>query len=287
MSLIHATNLTKTYPSAPTATKALDGFSLEVESGRIVGLIGPNGAGKTTALRAILGLTPVQGQLDVLGLNPFTQRDALMRSATFIADVGILPRWMKVNQLIDFVDGVHPGFEPDLCKTALKNTDISLTQKVSTLSKGMVTQLHLALILAIDARLLVLDEPTLGLDIIYRQHFYNTLLNEYYQSDRSILISTHEVREIEHLLTDVVFINHGRVVLSSSMDAIAERYHQVNVPSDRVEAARALNPLSELKTWEGYEFIFQDQDIQSLETLGQVKVPNLPELFIACMGDKS
>ncbi len=283
MSLIRATNITKNYAS----TKALDNFSLEVGPGKIVGLIGPNGAGKTTALRAMLGLTPVQGELEVLGLNPYTDRHKLMRSVAFIADVGILPRWMKVIQLIDFVKGVHTNFSPPTCLAALENTDISLNQKVNTLSKGMVTQLHLALILAIDARLLVLDEPTQGLDIIYRKHFYDSLLNDYYQSDRSILISTHEVREIEHLLTDVVFINHGRVVLNSSMDDVASRFHQVSVTENQVAAARALNPLSEQKSWDSWDFIFQDQAVSRLEELGAVRVPNLPDLFIACMGEKS
>src|SRR2546423_11651425 len=236
--VIEARGLAKAYG----ATHALDGVSFSVEPGRIVGLIGPNGAGKTTALKAILGLTPFTGELQVLGLDPRTRRDALMREVCFMADVAVLPRWLRVSQALEVVGGVHPRFDRARATEFLRKTDIRMRSRVRELSKGMVTQLHLALILAIDARLLVLDEPTLGLDLLYRRQFYDTLLGDYFDKERTILLTTHQVEEVENLLTDVIFISRGRVVLQSSVEALAGRFMQLTVNPEQAARARALKP---------------------------------------------
>lgn len=282
MSLIDARGLCKSFGDVT----ALNGLDLRVEPGRIVGLIGPNGSGKTTALKAILGLSRLDaGQLEVLGMNPGTQRKALMRRTAYIADVGILPRWMRVGQLLDFVAGVHPSFQRNLAEANLANTDVSLDKKIRGLSKGMNAQLHLAIILAIEADLLVLDEPTLGLDIIYRQRFYDSVLNDYFTENRGILITTHEVREIEHILTDVVFIHKGRHMLNLTMDSLVEEFSKLTVPKADAQAIRPLGPIAEKQTPHGTEFIFRGHDRQTLAAHGELGTPNLPELFIAVMGD--
>ena len=281
MSLINATGLCKSFADV----RALDGLDLRVEPGRIVGLIGPNGSGKTTALKSILGLSRLDsGELDVLGMNPGSQRKALMQRTAYIADVGILPRWMRVDQLLDFAAGVHPSFQREVAEASLANTDVRLDRKIRGLSKGMNVQLHLAIVLAIDAELLVLDEPTLGLDIIYRQRFYDSVLNDYFQAHRSILITTHEVREIEHILTDVVFIHEGRNVLNITMDSLVDEFSKLTVPQAEATAIRSLDPLSEKQTVHGTEFIFRGKDRQALALRGKISTPNLPELFIAVMG---
>src|SRR5712691_9369229 len=241
MACIEARGLRKAF--GPTI--ALDGVDLRVEEGRILGLIGPNGAGKTTALNAILGLTPYQGELRTLGRDPWRERDQLMRDVCFIADVAVLPRWARVSQLLDYVGGVHPRFDRAKAESFLAKTTIRHRSKVQELSKGMVTQLHLALVMAIDARLLVLDEPTLGLDILYRKQFYDSLLNDYFDRSRTIVVTTHQVEEIQHVFTDLIFINRGRIVFESSMDELESRYLEVVVNPDRVAAARALKPMNE------------------------------------------
>lgn len=281
MPVISANHLYKHYGT----TTALDDFSMQIEANRIVGLIGPNGAGKTTALRAIIGLQNVEGELDVLALEPYKQRHLLMQKATYIADVGTLPRWMKVKALLEFVTNVHPAFNAELAKSILAKTRIDMDAKIKSLSKGMVTQLHLAITSSIEAELLVLDEPTLGLDIIYRQEFYDRLLSDYHEKNRTIIISTHEVREIEHILTDVVFIADGKNILSISMDAIPERFHQLSVNDPKLEQALALKPISQRNSWDGHELIFDNADIEQLAPLGELKAPNLADLFIACMGE--
>src|SRR2546427_195577 len=241
MACIEARGLRKTFGT----TVALDGINLRVEEGRILGLIGPNGAGKTTALNAILGLTSYQGELNVLGRDPWTARDRLMRDVSFIADVAVLPRWIRVSQALDYVGGVHPRFDRAKAEGFLGKTSIRHTSKVRELSKGMVTQLHLALIMAIDAKLLVLDEPTLGLDILYRKQFYDSLLNDYFDRSRTIVVTTHQVEEIQHVLTDVMFINRGRIVFDCSMEQLESRYLELKVRPEQVTAARALKPINE------------------------------------------
>jgi ABC-2 type transport system ATP-binding protein len=279
--LIEASQLSKRYGKV----QALDGFDLTLPPGRILGLIGPNGSGKTTAIKTLLGLCRRNsGSLSVLGLDPAGNRPAVMLETAYIADTNILPRWMKVADLIDCVEGLHPSFDRSRLDAALQDTDVRRDSRVHTLSKGMNVQLHLALILAIDAKLLVLDEPTLGLDQIYRQRFYHALLNDYADGTRSILITTHEVREVEHLLTDVVFLNHGRKVLELEMGSLTERFHKVVAPESSAEAARALGPLSELQTNAGIEFIFEKTDVSTLAGLGEMSAPNLAELFVAVVG---
>jgi ABC-2 type transport system ATP-binding protein len=275
--LIEARGLTKAFGS----TRALDNASFTIESGRIVGLIGPNGAGKTTALKAILGLNRCEGELKVLGLDPYTQRNLLMQQVSFIADVAVLPRWLKVQQAVDFVAGVHPRFRRERCEEFLKRTNIKRTSRVKELSKGMITQLHLALVMAIDAKLLVLDEPTLGLDILSRKAFYDALLNDYMDAERTILVTTHQVEEIENLLTDLIFIDRGRVVLDMPMDAIPEKYAQVLVAPDRAAAARELKPLSERQLLGRHVFLYEGADPERLETLGEVRQPSIADLFVA------
>lgn len=277
--VIRASGLVKQY----RGKRALDGASFSVGSGRIVGLIGPNGAGKTTAIKAILGLCQVEGAINVLGMAPFAEREKMMEQVCYIADVAILPRWARAKDLIDFTEGVHQRFDRAKCLAFLQNTEIKLKSRVSELSKGMIVQLHLALIMAIDARLLVLDEPTLGLDILYRKRFYEQLLGDYFDENRTILITTHQVEEIEPILTDVLFINHGRIVLDAPMEQLAERYCQLTVESAQMAAARALSPISERKLLGRSQLLFDNVDPALLKPLGELSRPSLSELFIATM----
>ena len=263
---------------------ALDGTSFAIEPGRIVGLIGPNGAGKTTALKAILGLIPFEGELRVLGRDPRTERDDLMNDVCFIADVAVLPRWMRVSEAIEFVAGVHPRFDRDRCERFLQGTQLKPRMKVRELSKGMIVQLHLALVMAIDARLLVLDEPTLGLDILYRKQFYQRLLEDYFDEEKTILVTTHQVEEIEHILTDVMFIRDGKVVLDAPMEAVGERFVELFAPADRAADARALNPIDERSLPFGKTvMLFDGVPRQRLAELGETRIPGLADLFVATM----
>lgn len=275
--LIEARGLGKRYGK----TAALTDINLRIDEGRIVGLIGPNGAGKTTALKAILGLTAYEGDLTVLGLNPYAERHRLMQEVCFIADVAVLPRWLRVNQAVDFVAATHPRFNRERADAFLAKTDIKPRSRVRELSKGMVTQLHLALIMAIDAKLLVLDEPTLGLDIIYRKRFYDTLLNDYFDKNRTILVTTHQVEEIQQVLTDVVFINHGRIALDCSMDDIESRFAEVMVNPDKLSEARALKPLHERQVFGRGVFLFENADRTKLASLGEIHTPSIADLFVA------
>jgi ABC-2 type transport system ATP-binding protein len=277
--VIEARGLRKLYRTSA----ALEDVSFTVGPGRIVGLIGPNGAGKTTALKAILGLTRFQGELRVLGVDPRSRRDELMRDVSFIADVAVLPRWLRVSQALDLVEGVHTRFNRARAMEFLRRTDIRMRSRVRELSKGMVTQLHLALTLAIDARLLVLDEPTLGLDLLYRRQFYDTLLNDYFDKERTILVTTHQVEEIENLFTDVIFIKHGRVVLDSSVESIGDRYLQVTVPPDNVARARALQPFYEREVFGRVVMIFEGLASAELAPLGELRTPSIADLFVAKM----
>jgi ABC-2 type transport system ATP-binding protein len=277
--VIEARGLEKSYG----ATRALDSVSFAVEPGRIVGLIGPNGAGKTTALKAILGLTPFAGELRVLGLDPRSQRDALMRDVCFIADVAVLPRWLRVAQAVDFVEHVHPRFDRSIAEDFLRKTDIKRRSRVGQLSKGMVTQLHLALILAIDARLLVLDEPTLGLDLLYRRQFYDTLLNDYFDKERTILLTTHQVEEVEQLFTDVIFINHGRFALNSSVEELRSRYQQLTVSSEQAARARELRPFYEREIFGRVAMYFEGRTAAELGAYGELRTPSIADLFVAKM----
>jgi ABC-2 type transport system ATP-binding protein len=281
MACIEARELRKTFGG----TVALDGISLRVTEGHILGLVGPNGAGKTTALNAMLGLTPYQGELRVLGHDPWTERDLLMRDVCFIADVAVLPRWIRVSHLLDYVAGVHPRFDRAKAEGFLTKTAIRLTTKVGELSKGVVTQLHLALVMAIDAKLLVLDEPTLGLDILYRKQFYDSLLSDYCDGSRTIVVATHQVEEIEHVITDVVFIDRGRIVFDSSMDGLESRYVEVLVHPARIDAARALRPMHERQGIGRRALLFDGVDRQRLAELGELRTPGLADLFVAVVGD--
>jgi ABC-2 type transport system ATP-binding protein len=283
MPCIEAHGLRKNFGS----TVALDGINLRVDDGRILGMIGPNGAGKTTALNAILGLMPYQGELRVLGRDPWRERDQLMRDVCFIADVAVLPRWMRVSQALDYLVGVHPRFDRCKAEAFLAKTDIHQTSKVRELSKGMVTQLHLAVVMAIDARLLVLDEPTLGLDILYRKQFYDSLLNDYFDRHRTILVTTHQVEEIQHVFTDLIFINHGRVVFSCSMEEVESRYVEVMVHPDHMAAARALKPMSERQVFGRSVLLFDGVEGKQLAGLGEVRTPSVADLFVAIMGSQA
>ncbi len=285
MTVIEARGLRKSFG----ATLALDGVDLRVEEGRILGLIGPNGAGKSTALHAILGLTPYQGELKVLGRDPWSQRDQLMRDVCFIADVAVLPRWMRVAHALDYVAGVHPRFDRAKAEAFLAKTSIRPASKVRELSKGMVTQLHLALVMAIDAKLLVLDEPTLGLDILYRKQFYDSLLNDYFDGRRTIVVTTHQVEEVQHVLTDVMFINRGRIVFNCSMEELEARYMELTVRPDRSDAARALKPMHERQVLGRSILLFdsgvsQNVDRTQLQALGDVRTPSIADLFVAILG---
>lgn len=279
-SVIIARDLRKRYGKQ---TLALDGTSFSVGRGRIVGLMGPNGAGKTTALKAILGLTSFEGQLDVLGRDPRRQRDSLMQDVCFIADVAVLPKWLRVESALDYVAGVHPRFDRTKADAVLARTEIRRRSKVSELSKGMITQLHLALIMAIDAKLLVLDEPTLGLDLLYRRAFYEALLNDYFDHERTILVTTHQVEEVENLLTDVLFINHGRIVLDSSIDDLPNRFVQLIANNDSREAARGLGPLHERDVFGRPVFVFEGRDRADFAGLGEIRTPSVADLFVAKM----
>jgi len=283
MAVIEARGLRKAFGT----TIALDGVDLRVEEGRILGLIGPNGAGKTTALNAILGLTPYEGELRVLGRDPWAARDRLMRDVSFIADVAILPRWMRVSQALDYVAGVHPRFDRAKAEGFLAKTTIRTASRVRELSKGMVTQLHLALVMAIDAKLLVLDEPTLGLDILYRKQFYDSLLNDYYDRSRTIVVTTHQVEEVQHVLTDLMFINRGRIVFRCSMEEFESRYLEVTVNPDRVAAARALRPIHERPALGRTVLLFDGTDRGQLAALGEVRTPSIADLFVAVIGGQS
>ncbi len=283
MVYIEARGLRKTYG----ATVALDGIDLQVGEGRIVGLIGPNGAGKTTALNAIVGLTPYEGQLNVLRRNPWIERDQLMRDVCFIADVAVLPRWIRVSQALDYVAGVHPRFDHAKAEAFLAKTTIRPASRVRELSKGMVTQLHLAVVMAIDARLLVLDEPTLGLDLLYRKQFYDSLLNDYFERNRTIVAATHQVEEIQHILTDLMFIDRGQIVFSRSMEEVESRYREVLVHPDKIATARALNPINERKGVGRSILLFEGVDRQQLAALGDVRTPSVADLFVAIMSSRS
>jgi ABC-2 type transport system ATP-binding protein len=277
MACVDARGLRKVFGT----TVALDGMDLRVEEGRILGLIGPNGAGKTTVLSAILGLLPYQGHLQVLGRDPWTQRDHLMRDVAFIADVAVLPRWIKVWQVLDYVAGVHPRFDRAKAESFLAKTTIAHTRKVRDLSKGMVAQLHLAMVMAIDARLLVLDEPTLGLDIPYRKQFYDSLLNDYFDRSRTIIVTTHQVEEIQHVITDLMVIHRGRIVLSCSMEEIESRFIEVQVHPDRAAAARALEPIHERQLFGQNILMFDGVDRHTASALGDVRTPSIADLFVA------
>ena len=277
MACIEARGLRKEFGT----TIALDGIDLHVEEGRILGLIGPNGAGKTTALNAILGLMSYEGKLEVLGRDPWTQRDELMRDVTFIADIAVLPQWIKVRQVLDYVAGVHPRFDRAKAESFLAKTNIGYTRRVRELSKGMVTQLHLALVMAIDARLLVLDEPTLGLDILYRKQFYDSLLNDYFDGHRTILVTTHQVEEIQHVITDLMFINRAHMVLNCSMEEIESRFVEVMVRPGDMERARALNPMDERQVLGGSIVMFDGLDRQQAASLGEARTPGIADLFVA------
>lgn len=278
--IVHAQGLTKRYKNAT----ALDGASFDIGPGRIVGLIGPNGAGKTTALKAILGLTDFEGDLKVLGMDPRKQRPQLMREVCFIADVATLPRWIRVQEAIDFVAGVHPRFDRAKCERFLARTKLTPNQRVREMSKGMIVQLHLAIVMAIDARLLVLDEPTLGLDILYRKQFYQSLLEDYFDENKTILITTHQVEEVEHILTDLLFIRDGKIALATSMDEMGARFSEVLVGADQLDAARALKPIDERAAVFGKSILMYDSaNPEQLAQLGEVKRPSVSDLFVAIM----
>jgi ABC-2 type transport system ATP-binding protein len=282
MACIEARGLRKNFG----ATVALDGVDLHVEEGRILGLIGPNGAGKTTALNAILGLTPFEGELRVLGRDPWREREHLMRDVCFISDIAVLPRWIRVAQALDYVAGVHPRFDRGKAEGFLAKTTIRRTSKVKELSKGMVVQLHLALVMAIDAKLLVLDEPTLGLDILYRKQFYDSLLNDYFDRSRTILMTTHQVDEMQDVLTDFVFIDQGRIVLRCSMEEFEARYVELMVQPDRLAAARALKPINERQALGRSILLFEKADRKQLAALGEVRTPSIADLFVAVVGSR-
>ncbi len=283
MACIEARGLRKTFGT----TVALDGIDLRVEEGRILGIIGPNGAGKTTALNAILGLTSYQGDLKVLGRDPWASRDELMRDVSFIADVAVLPRWIRVSQLLDYVAGVHPRFDRAKAEGFLAKTTIKRTKKVRELSKGMVAQLHLALVMAIDARLLVLDEPTLGLDILFRKQFYDSLLNDYFDRSRTIVVTTHQVEEVQDVLTDLMFIDRGRIVLECSMEEFEARYVEVMVHPDHVTGARELKPMQERQVFGRSIMLFDRVDRSQLAAIGDVRTPSIADLFVAVMSPAS
>lgn len=277
--IVHARGLSKRYGRAV----AVDGIDLDIAPGRIVGLIGPNGSGKTTTLKAILGLIDCEGELAVLGLDPRRQRDALMAQVCFIADVAVLPRWISVAQAVDYVAGVHPRFDRAKCESFLAQTRLIPKMKVRQMSKGMVAQLHLALVMAIDARLLVLDEPTLGLDILYRKQFYKDLLERYHDAEKTLLITTHQVEEIEHILTDLVFIRDGRLVLRATMDEVGERFTELLASGEHAEAARQLGPLDERSLFGRSVFLFDGQPRERLQALGEIRTPGVADLFVATM----
>ncbi|MCP4044950.1 MAG: ABC transporter ATP-binding protein [Gammaproteobacteria bacterium] len=277
--VIEAQGLTKRYKR----TIAVDNIDLQIPSGRIVGLIGPNGAGKTTALKAILGLANYDGELSVLGKNPSKDRAALMEDVCFIADVAVLPRWIRVWQLIELTESIHPKFSREKCMQYLALTKITMNDRVKQLSKGMVVQLHLAIVMAIDVKLLVLDEPTLGLDILYRKQFYTNLLNDYFDEERTIIITTHQVEEVEHILSDLIFIQDGRIALDCSMDKVQESYAELVVTPDQAAAARELQPLYERELFGRHIFLYENANREQLKTLGELHTPSVADLFVATM----
>ncbi len=276
-SLVIAKDVSKRYGDV----RAVDHVSFEIEKGKIMGLIGPNGAGKTTLLKAVLGLTDCDGELSVLGLDPFRQRKKLMQNICFIADVAVLPRWIKVTQLLDFMESTHPNFDRKRAEELLTRTKVRSDAKVRELSKGMVTQLHLSIITAIDARLLVLDEPTLGLDIIFRKEFYGNLLNDYFDGERTILITTHQVEEIENLLTDIMFINEGRILLDSTMESLPETYVELMTAGENADRARQLGPIHEREVFGKKVMTFEGVDREQLAELGEAHTPSVADLFVA------
>lgn len=278
--VISARNLSKSYGKG---VRAVDSISFDIPAGRIVGLIGPNGSGKTTTLKAALGLVPFEGELKVLGKNPRTQRDDVMQDVCFIADVAVLPRWLKVKDAVDFVAGVHPRFDRKKAEAYLAHTKLHPDMKVKQMSKGMIVQLHLAIVMAIDAKLLVLDEPTLGLDILYRKQFYQNLLEDYFDENKTIVVTTHQVEEIEHILTDLMFIRDGKIVLSATMDEVGERFTEVMVPADKTEAARALKPIDERTVFGKAVMLFDGVPREQVATFGEVRNPGIADLFVATM----
>ena len=277
--VISARGLSKRYGKSV----AVDNISFEIPAGRIIGLIGPNGSGKTTTLKAALGLIPFEGELKVLGLDPRTQRDELMENVCFIADVAVLPRWIRVREAVDFVAGVHPKFDRKKAERYLANTKLTPSMKVKEMSKGMIVQLHLALVMAIDAKLLVLDEPTLGLDILYRKQFYQNLLEDYFDEQKTIIVTTHQVEEIEHILTDLMFIRDGRITLSATMDEISERFVEVMVPAENVAAAKALNPIDERQVFGKSVMLFDGVPRAQVAALGETRNVGVADLFVAKM----
>ena len=277
--VISARGMTKRYGKRV----AVDDISFDIPAGRIVGLIGPNGSGKTTTLKAALGLVPFEGQLSVLGFDPRTQRDELMQDVCFIADVAILPKWLRVREAIDFVEGVHPRFNREKAERYIASTKLTPDMKVKSMSKGMIVQLHLALVMAIDAKLLVLDEPTLGLDIMYRKQFYQNLLEDYFDEHKTIVITTHQVEEVEHILTDLMFIREGKIVLAASMDEVGERYTEVMVPGDKVNAANALQPIDQRTVFGKSVMLFDGVPRHQLAALGETRNPSVADLFVATM----
>jgi ABC-2 type transport system ATP-binding protein len=281
MACIEARGLKKSFGTL----NALDSVDLKIEEGKILGLIGPNGAGKSTLLNAVLGLIPYEGELNVLGIDPWASRDALMRDVCFIADVAVLPRWLRVRQAVDYVAGVHPRFDRTRAEAFLAKTQIKMNSKVGQLSKGMVTQLHLALVMAIDAKLLILDEPTLGLDLLYRKQFYDTLLNDYFDHRRTIVVTTHQVEEIEQILTDVMFINHGRIVLDCAMENFETRYVELTPRPDTLAQARSLKPVSERQTIARNILLFDSVPRDQLAALGDVRTPSIADVFVAVMSE--
>lgn len=276
-SLVSARNVSKSFGTV----RAVDDVSFEIGKGRIMGLIGPNGAGKTTLLKALLGLTDCQGSLSVLGLDPFRQRKELMQNICFIADVAVLPRWIRVSQLLDFLQSVHPNFSRQRAEELLTQTNIKKNSKVRELSKGMVTQLHLSIITAIEAKLLILDEPTIGLDIIFRKEFYNNLLSDYYDQERTIIITTHQVEEIENLLTDVMFINGGKIVLDATMEELPQQFVELMAPPDSADKARQLKPIYEKNVFGKTVMTFEGVSRDDLQGLGELRTPNIADLFVA------
>ena len=276
-SLVTARNVSKHFGDV----RAVDDVSFDIEKGKILGLIGPNGAGKTTLLKAVLGLTDCEGDLSVMGLDPFRQRKELMQQICFIADVAVLPRWIKVSQLLDYVESVHPNFSRSRAEELLRQTKVQSGAKVKQLSKGMVTQLHLAIIMSIDAKLLVLDEPTLGLDILFRKEFYANLLNDYFDEERTILVTTHQVEEIENLLTDIMFINDGKILLDSSMDTLSDTYIELMTSGENTQKAKGLAPLAESEMFGKSVMLFEGVSREHLEGLGEIRIPSVADLFVA------
>ncbi len=277
--VIEARGLRKRYGK----TEAVKGVDLSIEAGKIVGLIGPNGAGKTSVLKAMLGLTDFDGELTILGRNPHTERHALMQDVCFIADVAVLPRWIRVREAIEYVEGVHPRFSRAKCEAFLAKTKLKPEMRVREMSKGMIVQLHLALVMAIDAKLLVLDEPTLGLDVLYRKDFYQTLLNDYFDQEKTIIVTTHQVEEIEHILTDVLFIKDGVISLSATMEELGSRFTEVMVPANQREAAMALKPLDERSVFGKSILLYDGVPREQLDALGETRTPGLADIFVATM----